>query len=44
MSSTVPTAHGRRSRADRFNTAEEKFRTLMAQACDASLLSIKNHS
>lgn len=33
-----------RSRADRFNTAEEKFRTLMAQACDASLLSIKNHS
>ena len=33
-----------RSRADRFNTAEEKFRTLMAEACNASLLSIRNHS
>jgi len=32
------------SRADRFNTAEEKFPTLMAKACDASLLSIKNRS
>ncbi|MCE2797523.1 MAG: hypothetical protein LW816_19535 [Planctomyces sp.] len=30
-----------RSRSDRFNTAEEKFRTLMSHACDASLRQIR---
>lgn len=33
-----------RTRSDRFNTAEAKFRTLMAQACDASLLRIAGKS
>lgn len=31
-----------RSRSDRFNTAEEKFRTLMSHACEASLQRIRS--